>query len=168
MRIKTKNIILLLIIVLLSVVSYSCNELAELEIEKIWGRAVKVKGEDKSSFTSFGRVVNKNPKIEAKIEKWSFKLYSGDNLLFDVNSDNYRNFDFTVAVSKPVNYLNGTMVVMMGLPYYDAYVDFVEEDIFHGKKPDKILFECTVVDMNGNATQISGTNTLEYVEKDSK
>jgi len=163
---KTKNIILLLTMILLSIVSFSCKESAEPDIEKIWGRAVKVKGETKSNFSAFARILNRNPKVEASVEEWSFKLYSGDSLLFDVNSNNYQSLNFTVAVQTPVNFLDGTLIVMMGLPYYDAYVDFVDEDIFQGKKPDKLVFDCTVVDMNGDSTNLTSTNTLEYIEKE--
>ena len=145
---------------MLAVLLNSCKNIARVEIDEIWGRAVKVAGECKSTFSTFARILNTTPGIEATIDEWCFRVFSGDNLLLELN-----NFNFNVSVSKPVNFMNGNLVIKVGLPYFDAFIDYVDKDVFQGQTPDRLHFSCSVIDMDGHISNLTASTTLEYYEK---
>jgi len=169
MKLIVKRALLLNLILIVMIALPACKSSLSVQLYDIWGVAIKVMGEEKSNFSAYVNIVNDTPELEGKIVEWDFKVYSGDSLLLEINNNNYKSlgYDTEVMLPAPNYYSGGNLSLMLGIPFYKSRTEFVDLDIFLGKKPDKFDFTCTIRDIDGNTVSLSNANTpIEYLEYD--
>ncbi len=162
-----KNKIKLLLPVLaliLSLMIGACKPTAKVELNELYGEAIKIIGTTRTNLSVFASVFNSTTGIEVSYTNWSFKIYSGDELLLEINKDNYQTFSFNVSVSTPIPsyYTNNLLLISMGIPAYKSGT--TETDLFQGKEPGKLVFDATVEDINGHVFTLTGETTVTYRE----
>ncbi len=149
----------------------SCKEALSLQLYDIWGVAIKVKGEERSNFSAYVNIFNDTPQLEGIIKDWSFKIFSGTDLLIEISNNNYKDLGFIASVTIPApNYYNsGNITIYFGIPTYKPGTVFVDTDIYKGKRPDKFDFRCTIQDVRGDITELTAPDTpIEYLEYDAE
>ena len=90
---KRVSYILCSVFVLILLLTSSCKQVAKVEINELYASAIKIIGEEKSNFSAFASIYNETSGVEVEIENWSFKVYSSDTLLFEVNNTNYQDLE---------------------------------------------------------------------------
>ena len=168
MKINLKRIIYTVVILSIFMLP-SCKEALKVQLYDIWGVGIKVIGEEKSNFSAYVNIINETPQLEGGIIEWSFKIYSGDTVVLEIDNNNYRDLGYQVNIQIPAPnyYYGGNMTLRLGIPFFESNTVFVDTDIFAGKKPDKFDFRCIVRDIRGDDTEITSLDTpMQFLEHD--
>lgn len=160
-----KSVLLIVLIIFFITINSGCKNMAKPEIERVWGTGERLLKSLQSMFYVQVHFWNDIPGIEIRLEYWNLRIFENDNLIFEFNSSNYKDFEYQVMASSSF-YLTGEGMLKIGIP--DTYfLGYVDGDLYKGSKPNKIEFTCTIKDMNDYEHNLSVSGQFDFKELDS-